>query len=270
MIKIFGTILTLFLLSCSQAIGTVEAQENEECMKGSQFLPKYQGVADVPDVPLSGWSQSGQLETGNPNRAVNLQGKFPVIENYTVQFNLATPVTTGVRKVAAQAELIWSVQGNSVRRLISVYDGTSITGSAQAVSVKLFDDTRVAPPVPAITYDGSIQVSKGTRGSNKQPPYFALGNATVANGGSASFPIPDDIGAISLLVSVGPQSPGFTIPPGFVIAEVIGSAIAQVRYDPRDYDWFPLNPGATIVTVRIAAAAPATDYDVNVFLGIDG
>jgi hypothetical protein len=257
MIKSLIIMINLLCVAC----GVAQASEDSN-MRGPDNR-KYGN----PEPVFTGWSQGGRLIVGNPNVAVSMQAQFPVLDNYTVLFNLnAITVPPGTSRACARAQVSWRVAGNEARRLISVSDGTSITGTAEAVHVRLFDNTLGAPGPQE--YAGSILIAKGTRGSNKQPPYLALNHATVIPGGNAVIAIPDDIGANSLFVSCGPSTLGTLVPDGSILVTVVGN-FGITSYDPRNYDWVPLDPGAKTIVLTVAAAA-GTNVEFAPYLGIDG
>lgn len=222
--------------------------------------------------PILGAAQSGKLMVGNPNAFVYLQRKLP-IDNYTIQFNIAPPidVTTSAR-AAARARIEWSVLGNSVVRLVSVSDGTSITGTAEAVSVKLFDATTPGFVFAVPEYAGSIQVARGTRGANKQPPYLALEPRIVVAGNQGTLNIPADVGANSVFVVanvVATVAVGTVIPPAAITVVQQGGVGVATVWDPRDHDWVPLDPGALRLLFNVNASVPSS-VRFTTYLGIDG
>lgn len=161
-----------------------------------------------------GWSASGTLITGDSLTRVILQANFVDLPaNYTVQFGLQKADDAQI--VQPKAEVVWSVEGNSVRRLVNIVNGLSMTGTGQAVKVTLWDDLRVGQGgfVPDQEYIGSVQVSPGSRASLDHAPTLIpetytptggdetvyAGAVTLFPGGSVSFPIPDNAGAVSVM-----------------------------------------------------------------------
>lgn len=122
------------------------------------------------------WSASGQLVTGTDDNLVHLQCNFEgAPEYYTLQFSINYPPSFdfGLADYAeAIAEVIWAVEGNQIRRLISITNGTVISGCGQGVSVRIYDWSN--PSGAQQAYDVSVQVTKGARPSQNLPPVFDL------------------------------------------------------------------------------------------------
>lgn len=259
-------LLSTLIVACAPA----HAEENDMAM-GKNYPTRLEG-REVPGPLRGGWSASGILQMNNPNRAVPLQAQFPNIENYTVQFNVVPPTTAASVSASSQAEVVWSIEGNPVRRLISVVDGTAITGMAEAVSVRLFDASAV---LGTLTYQASITVARGRRGTSKQPPYLfptPAASAIVAPGAlSPLIPIPDDSGVISIFTNVTNPDvavAGIPLEQTFV-AQVNGAGGTIMAYEPRNFDWVPLAPGAKFLVFGNRATSPVNATFWATF-GIDG
>jgi hypothetical protein len=155
-------------------------------------------------VGLKGWSTSGKITT-RTTQAVQLQVQFDDPGYYTVQFNLA--FTGSGIGFDCRAEIIWSVKGNSVRRLVTVSDGLSISGCGEAVKVRIFDNSQL--PLGNLEYLVSVQVTPGSRPSeadvNPLLQLFASGSTTYVEllpaGNNIFFPIPSDSGALSVYIT---------------------------------------------------------------------
>jgi len=236
---------------------------------------------------VTAWSQSGNLVTFSPNNAVTMQKQFGEPGNYTVQFGLGSPPgpagsVAAVRRPKAVVQ--WSIEGNTVTRELTVLNGTSISGQASAVSVRLFDDLVTGMVGTAGgQYVGSIQVSKGLRAGIQSPVFtprayqtvpggvFVTTNGSigVAAGVSVNVPIPE--GAISVQVTA---SCDFSPPPVLTQADVQAVFVNEVGA-PVSL-WFPVPPDivavpsqATFLQLR-HFAAPAILVDFGVVFGIDG
>lgn len=227
-----------------------------------------------------GWSQSGTLITFNPNRAIVLQQQFPKAGNYTVQFGFNTPANALVRP---KALISWNVKGNQVEREISPNNGTSVTGQAEAVIVKIYDDLRTGMlGTPGIAYTATINVTRGSRSvPGQQAPLFLPIDAqnpvgtpvtidraiVVASSTVASVPIPK--GATQVWVyatdatTVAPPVPGTAI---VRFVDPTGAGVLASFY-PNSQFWAQIVPTAT--EIRLAAlGANAINYQV--IFGIDG
>ena len=239
-------------------------------------------ITPVKIVPeLSGWSQSGTLITQNSGAGVGLQAHFGEPGNYTVQFGISAVPPAGLANlIRPEAEVTWRVKGNQIVRTINVANGTSISGQAEAVSVRLFDSSVAAMGGTAgIQYVGSIQVAKGIRAqaANQAPtftpanienpvgtPVVTTGSFIVAAGTSARVPIPE--GAVQMLVAVTGST--FTPGPASVTVTAQNSLSSQLEYFP-DFNpvWVPVPPLATRLNILNGLAAGVR---VSVIFGIDG
>lgn len=261
--------LVLLSISCT---GYVD-EPIEDDMKNS--VP----VKVIPG--LFGWSQSGDLITQNPGAGVSLQAQFDEPGNYTVQFGIsAVPPAGLVNLIRPEAEITWRVRGNQINRTINVANGTSISGQAEAVSVRLFDSSVAAMGGAAgITYVGSIQIAKGIRAqSANQAPIFTpanienpvgtpavtTGSFIIAAGTSARIPIPE--GATQMLVSITGST--FVPGPASVTVTAQNSLSSQLEYFP-DFNpiWVPVPPLATRVNILNGLAAAVR---ASCIFGIDG
>ena len=173
---------------------------------------------------LQGWSSSGFLSVGanqpvGPNAvdSVKLAVNFPRPAAYTLQFfsdGLSKPNPAGTA-TQTLAEIIWSVAGNSVRRLISVLGaGTAISGAGEGVNARIFDFS--GNTIVKSTYQVSMLLIPGLRGATAQPPILEIDNdlirggpvsLSINNGASGIFNIPPNAGVnqvwFSLLVNGG-------------------------------------------------------------------
>ncbi len=217
-------------------------------------------------APKNSWSQSGMLTPQSNGSAVQMQANFEYDPGpHTVQFLLDGPdesAVVGTRRTVA--ELTWSVEGNNVTRMIDVVNGTSISGTAQAVRVKVTDDSNAAIADPYLV---SIQCVKGSRTSVQQPPYLTTPQVILGAGAQfANVPVPQGAGIISVFVTVD----GFptAIPDGSVVVRQESGGEVLKAYDPREYDWVPLASGTTFIQLRQSAASPAGFWTVT--FGIDG
>lgn len=225
-----------------------------------------------------GWAASGTLQTGNVNREVSLQTVFPISGNYTVQFAL-TPGTVDATHPAPRAEAIitWSCEGNSVTRRISVANGASISGFGQGIKVRIVDTTTLGAGL-ASEYVVSLQVTPGTRPSVERPPtLIGDDNTIVPQQSSITVQVPDDAGAISVLILAiragDTTATVVTQPlPGFIqAAQSDAAGLPLNAYDPRDYGFMPLRPGVkTIVISNFELDLVDTDVFISVLFGIDG
>lgn len=204
----------------------------------------------------TGWQQSGVLTTGRPDKRVSMQADFqPEAGYYTIQFGVDAPEAT-VPSYDAIAEITWSVEGATIRRVVSVANGVTVSGPGQAVRVVVYDQSLNASIFGYNDYTVTIAVSPGTRPSAGRPPILQArwtsglpSVAPIAIAGSATLDIPQDsgVGSVELLLSavagifpiiarVQHFVPGGTIQKLYMITEETDGFIA-------------IAPGSTQVTV---------------------
>lgn len=229
-----------------------------------------------------GWSATGTMTNDGKSHAAHLQVDFlkkdtnrNPSKNYTVQFSVGPTKLSNKSllpvPVNPVAEIKWSVEGNDVRRLVSVVNGLSVTGVGEAIKVSVSDDSPQDTNF-VVNYDVSINVAPGSRPSINQPPTLIdhSGNnfflQAVAGGASKDVIIPQDAGVISSYVTV--YSAG-GVPIAENAAEVTLKnvfSVGQKSYDPR-IGWVSMIPGAAILTLTNRSGV---DQFYTVTFGIDG
>jgi hypothetical protein len=231
------------------------------------------------------FSRSGTVLVRKPGNGLSFQCSLPQMGVYTVQFNLSPPrripASAGVpapvlnTRAIAKATIDWTVSGNYVRRVVHVADGMSVTGTGEAVSVNISDES-IAYGVGAANptaYDVSITVSEGSRASSPNPPYLqhlgASGNGVhVSPGNQTDITVPADIGASSIYVPVDYDT-GVFVAEGHIQLRQLVDAVQVMGCDPRRNQWVPLVPGVTTIRLQVVAAA-AGGVVMTPFWGIDG
>lgn len=187
---------------------------------------------------------------------------------YVVQLSLQDPNAVGAGfRIEAKAEITWSVSGNSIRRIVDCVNGMSVSGVAEGVDVRIFDDSTIGVGSPD-PYFVSLSVSKGNRASIQQPPFYTLPIDIIAPSSFISTEIPQNIGAISVRVDVGPVDAGDPI--GEFDLEVLqqyGGGTLKA-YSPKS-GWVPLAPATREIAIAAAAALTDNAY-FQITLGIDG
>ncbi len=196
------------------------------------------------------WAQSGDLRTGQQGMGISLQTAFGELGVHTVQFFMKTPKAVANLRIRARAEIEWSVNGNTVLRQIHVADGSAITGAAESVVVRVFDDSQWfgAPgAAPTQSYVGTIMVSPGTRASIF-PPIFEGNRVVIANGGNSDEVIPDNIGVQSFQIETDAMQSEALGPLGTLLADQRDTAAVRLAItDPRRFQWNTMMPGARIL-----------------------
>jgi hypothetical protein len=220
---------------------------------------------------LAAWSISGTLTAGDFDKSVSLQALFAEPGDYTVQLSGIFPPANVLVPIQPEAEIIWSVAGNSISRKVSVGSGISISGNAEAVRVVVKDVTNLFGG-PLTDYEVSITICKGTRAAIPIPPTLlvplAAGFGGLNPGAAVDIPIPQGVGITSVHVSIA-QRIGVPIPEQAiqVLQRGAGGIGTLQAYDPRAIGWCPMAPAA--VTLRIKNwTAGIVDFAVT--FGIDG
>jgi hypothetical protein len=215
---------------------------------------------------------------------LSMQAKFGYLSTYTVQISAPSIVVPGqdVRSLA-EAQITWTVEGNRVRRRVTVGNGVSVTGTAESVEVIVRDVTLDGAAFPAgfdPSYVVSAQVTRGTRPAQQQPPtlipdppdatWVQGAVAVPALNASTGLVVPSDTGAIALNAVIVSDAPaGAVLPQGSVTIMELEGGVVRREYDPREYGaWVPLLPSASSVVVRNYNAG--TSIRASLLFGIDG
>lgn len=251
---------------------------------------------DADDITQSllskgAWAGQTTLTVGNINNSLKVtadfksQGAKP--GTYTILLNSTQP-PNGCTPVAV---ITWSVAGNSVTREVSLGNGVSVTGTGEGFTVTITDATDTThygfftPPAGPGQGDYVVTalVTKGTRGSDGQPPTFipgAVGNAlvdvgpgtyNVVAGGAVVIPIPQNVGVKSVFVSaidVNATPNVVTTADGF-ISQQNGVAVYGNFY-PNTNTWVPIIPGARTLELFNTLAGGGHTLAFYVAFGIDG
>lgn len=252
--KIYCLILGLFLLGCSY-----ETSYYEEEMPPN--------LANV-----KGWQSFGTLTRLDGQQGVALQANFETPGEYTVQFDLQATseveITNGPCR--AIAEIVWSVEGNDIRRRVSVAKGMSVTGIGQGVKVVIRD---VSEGGTTAQYTVSAVVARGARSAQQQPPILEDANIFLlpAGGGAEQIEVPQNAGVISVYVPIATSGSDRweAIPDGIVeVIHADGAGGANKRYNPLAFQWVPLSPGTLNIIVSSGTTAPELQF--KPVWGIDG
>lgn len=225
-------------------------------------------------IGKQGWQVQGNLYVGNPNTTVKLSANFPETGYYTAQFNVTNLPLNGV----VTATAIWSVEGNSVQRVISVSSGTTISGPGQGVNIVINDNTTVfgsgAGEVPQGTpYSVSVQVSPGSRPSGSNPPIL-IGQPNGAiilpiGPSSVSFPVPQNSGVTSIeIVAMGEQPVAGYAQPNIIVEQLNAGGVIYATYNPVGAGFVPIAPG--VASVKIHNLDTSNYAYAQIFWGIDG
>lgn len=244
-------------------------------MFGSEDDEESELIIGHPEPPREiqaksgGWSASGTLTQGNTTKKVTLQVQFPRAEDYTVQFKLTPSSYSTVKSAEVEAEIVWSVEGNSVTRRVSVTNGLSVTGTGQAVRVTIYDVSSIVDSTNS--YIASVQVAPGARATTENPPQLHEDITYIDGQANASFNVPANAGISAVAVLVSQTDPNTYGPISDQAVQVrhIANAGAVNVYDPRQVFWVPITPGTESITIYNYQIAGA-EIGAKVIWGIDG
>jgi hypothetical protein len=217
-----------------------------------------------------GWAQSGEMETQNADKQVSVQANFPVAREYTVQFLVTPPAIVPNQPLTIQADITWTTNGNQIVRRVSVGNGVSVQGTAEAVKVTIRDLTPVGGP--KLPYTAGISVAPGGRASSALPPTLVDTTPhTVAAGANLLLSIPQNVGITSVYVAVFAVTAAnvpVAVPENNLSVSQNHPTGPLKRYDPRLYEFVPMAPGATALQLFNDTAADFVTFFVT--YGIDG
>lgn len=250
--------------ACSQSVESDHSIYEVNTMGGTQ-------------VPITskkkGWQQAGPLATNDTTKFVTLQANFEDEPgNYTVQFGVPQPPDTAgstAGSYSCKADIFWSVEGQTIKRTVSVGNGVSVSGVAQGVKVRIYDDSGTLFGPGGDTYIVSAQVVKGTRPNVGKPPTIWNPVLTVNPGTAVAFSLPNDAGIISVNVQVGELLAG-AIPPSCNVSIKTAVGTTLTRFNPTEVGaaFVPVPPGAT--QIEFANLSAADVYLAQINFGIDG
>jgi hypothetical protein len=244
-----------------------------------------------------GWSKSGYLATGGvviaapgnnrTTQSISTQAKFekteggPGAQYFTMQFGIQRPPSGFF---FAYADVVWTTEGNDVRRRISIVNGAVISGTAEYAKVTLFDGTPELLNVTPEAYYVNVLITPGARPSTQQPPRLVVQEENNSSGtpgfyqviaeSSIRVPINQDFGIISLnsiaQVLGAPSTPivAGDITLQFLISSV-NATVGEVDLFPIMGTWIPIPPGADLLKIINNRTAP-DDILINAVFGVEG
>lgn len=192
---------------------------------------------------------------------------------YTVQFNPELPGDGN--GFSAYAFINWKVAGQMQPRIISIFQGASISGVCDAVDIRILDQSgdNAGAPRSNNGYKIIATLSKGTRPTIMQPPVLVTARTqTVAAAGSVhDFSVPQNAGVISVLITAVTGS-------GAHIDDEDWFAIARDPSATLLGEWYPAKTGAAFLplppgtsTVRVVNNnSGGQSIDVTLQWGIEG
>lgn len=245
-------------------------------------------IEEPSEAQMSGWSQSGNLITQQPDApTVSLQANFDEPAYYTIQFGVQAPQQVSPATLSslysAYADVFWTVNGNIIQRQIDIGQGTTISGPGQAVKVIIHDQTPSAAAIGGtfvFPYVVSAQITPGARPTSISPPTrYAQFTAATAGGvqsptnglisqiaasGSLIFYVPPNCGAVSVEVTAsgGVDSTKITI------GQVTGNTELKGYYLKDQPGFVDLIPNCDSIVVQNNDSGSVARVSVN--FGIDG
>jgi hypothetical protein len=216
-------------------------------------------------------------------------------QNFTVQFfvnnrvgyiapsvppNPIIPPPIAIGNITPVGEILWTIGGNTQRRLVSIYDGSSITGVAEHFAINATDDTDLSDTTNQTQYDVTITAAGGVRGSTALPPIYQTyidNNGTILFGRVSLNPltnievlIPQNAGVSSVMVTV--SSVGNIITDDEVFFSQASTTAGALKiYNPMDYEFVPISPQADRLFIEnLTPVSGGHIIEFSVTWGIDG
>lgn len=201
---------------------------------------------------------------------------------YTVEFTVGprrpfNPLA-GNGNINPVATVSFGLGGNAYTRKLSVFNGASISGVTDLVTVVCSDETSPADPSPRSIYPVTLVVGKGVRANTQNPPIYQvyytndgvtlLGMVRIGFSGNFTLNIPQDAGITSVMVQsniIGGPTPGSM---ENLIEQQDFSAATVKLYNPNLYNFVPINPQCTGIVLYNNDTANKAWFSVT--FGIDG
>jgi hypothetical protein len=240
-----GALLAILAMytGCSASSAPLDTEPKEDAMAG-------------PLVNKQGWQVSSTLSLYNRTTVPSLQADFKVAGAYTVQFD------TGALFGRTEADIVWSVEGATVRRTVSVAKGVEISGVGQGVKVTLRDVTVFTVAVPETAYAVSAQVAPGTRANTRIPPLLWPVGVSLT-GLPMSVTVPKDCGVIGYRL-YGATGVAGVITPLRVIVDPQGNGFSYGAYLWDDIqDYIPLPPGVDTIAFNESVAGNVSSAQIS-------
>jgi hypothetical protein len=224
---------------------------------------------------------SRQLLTQSGQTQAITQGA-PLTEGfvYTATFDVIPPTDEEGNMVpfAAEAQIRFSEKGNTIQRVISIVQGTSISLPGRVIEIRITDTTPLTLPLgggdePTPTpgagsqYVVTVVIERAPRAGSGQPPTLYGGIEALLGATSATIAIPAGVGAKSLLIGwAGDPVPApvlvtFTTAAGGIFAQYVISTDLEGVF-------LPIPPGATEVMLTNTDAVNTGNATIT--WGIDG
>lgn len=225
------------------------------------------GGLNVPSntTKKRGWQTAGVVKTGSPDSQIGLSADFGEPGYYTVQFNVIVerPNTNPTHDYVA--EVVWSVEGGTIRRRLSIGSGTAISGTGQGVKVTVKNNLPNADVAADQNHTVFVQVSPGARPAGARPTLRNTSQRVILPAaGFILYNVPADSGVVSAEVVMADDLGTANV----VVSQVGGIGVVLKEYNPIDYPGFvQLAPNCN--GVQITNFGP-DDVSVMLTWGIEG
>lgn len=249
------------------------------------FLGDGEDSMAVQSSSSGGWSKTVDLISGNVDLNGTLQANFDQAGEYTVQFTVDNIVdlfgAPGI--INPRADITWTVEGNPVRRTVSIANGTTVSGVGQACKVEVYDEPLVGGGGSSYGYQVGVTVAPGTRSATRVQPQLipdlgvgsSIGSILVAGGTTVNIPVPQNVGATSVYITVTGRNGGapLVLTSANVVVRHINLLAVQddKSYNPDNAGWVPLAASTDQITLENAFGfGSGNDILFSVTFGIDG
>jgi hypothetical protein len=234
---------------------------DEECMGKRVVASSLRGLTTSTNALGSFFSTAGVT-----NQTSGMETNELEPGEYTLQFGVQPPADG--HGFATYAVINWKIAGQQQQRIMSIYQGASISGVAEGVSVQLFDQSGDASVSRQAPYNIIITLSRGTRANTQQPPVLVTtSNLIIPHGlGTKNETVPNNAGVIS--VSVSAANNGVLANTDLAVFEINSAGTLGAFYPNIAIGWNPLVPGSTILT--LTNNSTTTDAVLSLIWGIEG
>jgi len=234
---------------------------------------------------LSKAGLSVQMQDDFDGKAQNFTAQFFVSNRIgyivpSVPANPIIPPPIAIGNITPVGEILWSIGGNTQRRLISIYDGAVITGVAEHFAINATDETDSSDTTNQTQYDVTITCASGVRGSTSLPPTYQTyidNNGTILFGRVSLNPltniavlIPKNAGVSSVMVTT--SSVGNIVTEDKIFFSQGSTTAGALKiYNPMDYGFVPLSPQADrLIIENLTPAIGGEIIEFSITWGIDG
>jgi hypothetical protein len=204
-----------------------------------------------------------------PQREMQRDGSFvwklrSKAQPFTVRFSVKPPNIESTTVFTVEHEyanfdcvaiISYTVEGVTVRRVVTVANGVAISGTADSVNVSIQDITQTTSP-QNIPYSVEVQIAPGIRSGYALPPTLEAftcivnsvdiiesGPITLVSGQSAVYPVPQQAGVISVEIVTQTNSVNVTM-------GTVNGAQKQYTVNPgENFGFIVMAPNSAFLTV---------------------